>query len=153
MDNTNIPLSTPASEIISSRIVYWPKGKVFEAWSNPGYLKLWWGPNGFTNTFHVFDFQPGGHWKLTMHGPEKGNYENESVFQAIAPPDLIYWHRLSQPHFDVVVTFESVEINRTKIVFRMIFPTERDKHKVAKFVPDTNEQNFDRLEAVLKSMP
>lgn len=148
-----IPAAAPEREIVSARIFNWPQEKVFEAWSNPDYLQLWWGPKGFTNTFHIHDFKPGGHWKLTMHGPEKGNYENESVFKVITPPDLIYWHRLTQPYFDVVTTFETVGNDKTKLVFRMIFPTEKDKDKVLKFVPDANEENFDRLEAVLKEMP
>ncbi|WP_415581974.1 SRPBCC family protein [Flavobacterium longum] len=148
-----IPLPSPEREIISSRIFHWSKEKIFAAWSDPDWLQKWWGPKGFTNTFHVFDFTPGGHWKLTMHGPEKGNYENESVFQEIIPGELIYWHRLTQPYFNVVVTFEKVDDDHTKLVFRMIFPSEEGRAKVIQFVPAANEENFDRLEQVLKQMP
>ena len=28
-------------------------------------LARWWGPDGFTNTFHEFSFTPGGRWSLT----------------------------------------------------------------------------------------
>lgn len=150
---SEIPKPAPEREIVSSRTFNHPQEKVFEAWSNPEYKKIWWGPNGFTNTFHIHDFKPGGHWKLTMHGPEKGNYENESVFRVIKPPELIYWHRLTQPYFDVVTTFEPGEDNQTKLIFRMIFPSGKDRDKVLKFVPNANEENFDRLEAVLNDMP
>lgn len=148
-----IPPAAPEKEIISGRTFRWPKEKVFAAWSNPQWLQKWWGPKGFTNTIHIFDFMPGGHWKLTMHGPEKGNYENESVFQTIVPGELIYWHRLTQPYFNVVVTFETVENDHTKLVFRMIFPSEEAREKVIKFIPAANEENFDRLEEVLNQMP
>lgn len=153
MDTPNIPAPAPEREIVSSRTFNWPQEKVFTAWSNPEYLKIWWGPKGFTNTIHEFDFRPGGQWKLTMHGPEKGHFENESVFRMISSPEWIYWHRLTQPYFDVVVTFETVERHKTKLVFRMIFPSEEGKNKVLKFVPDANEENFDRLENVLNDMP
>jgi|SRR6478672_1246736 len=153
MHVTEIPASAPEREIISSRVFKHPKTKVFEAWRNPKYLKIWWGPKGFTNTFHVHQFEVGGHWKLTMHGPDQGHYENEAVFKLILPPDLIYWTRLTQPYFDVVATFETVGKDETKLTFRMVFPTEKDKSKVIKFVPDANEENFDRLEAVLNDMP
>ncbi|MCB1097766.1 MAG: SRPBCC domain-containing protein [Verrucomicrobiae bacterium] len=33
-------------------------------------LAKWWGPAGFTNTFHEFDFQKGGRWHFTMHGTD-----------------------------------------------------------------------------------
>ena len=42
--------------------------------------KQWWGPNGFTNTFHEFDLRPGGAWRFIMHGPDGTDYPNESVF-------------------------------------------------------------------------
>lgn len=71
--NTNV-------EIFNSRLISSPIEKVYEAFANPEILKKWWGPEGFTNTIHEFDLQPGGNWILTMHGPDKGNYENSSFF-------------------------------------------------------------------------
>lgn len=88
-----------------------------------------------------------------MHAPVKGNFENESVFQEIDAPHLIYWHRLTQPYFNVVVTFETVENDQTEITFRMIFPNAEGRAKVIQFVPAANEENFDRLEEVLRQMP
>ena len=76
-------------EIFSSRILNYPVELVYQAFVNPLHLKEWWGPEGFTNTIHEFDLRPGGKWKLTMHGPEKGNYENESIFKVIQPLQLI----------------------------------------------------------------
>ncbi len=57
------------STITSSRIVNAPRELVFMAWTDPQHLQNWWGPKGFTNTFHEFDLAPGGRWKYTMHGP------------------------------------------------------------------------------------
>jgi uncharacterized protein YndB with AHSA1/START domain len=53
---TEILVTSPDSEIISSRILQYDKNLVFRAWSEPEHLKNWWGPAGFTNTFHEFDF-------------------------------------------------------------------------------------------------
>ena len=69
------------NEIYSSRVLNAPLEIVYNAFANPLHLKEWWGPEGFTNTIHEFDLQPGGKWLLTMHGPEKGNYENFSIFK------------------------------------------------------------------------
>jgi len=136
-------------EINSSRIINVPVEKLYEAFSNPEILKLWWGPEGFSNTIHEFDLRPEGNWKLTMHGPEKGNYENSSVFKAVEPMKRIYWTRISQPHFDMEVGFEPIDENRSQISFRMIFATEEECAKIKKFAGPKNEENFDRLEAVL----
>lgn len=141
--------TTPESEIITTRIFSFPIATVFRAWSDPKYLKEWWGPAGFTNTFHVFEFKVGGKWSFVMHGPDKGNYQNECEFIKIEAPSLIAWQRHSKPIFQVVVLFEEVNINETKIIFKMLFTSEEECNKLKKFVVDKNEENFDRLEMVL----
>ncbi|MCB0820303.1 MAG: SRPBCC domain-containing protein [Bacteroidetes bacterium] len=133
-------------EIISSRILHASVAQVYEAFENPNHLKNWWGPEGFTNTIHEFDLNPGGIWKLTMHGREKGNYENLSVFNTVIPNKLVSWTRKSQPLFDMEITFESINEDTTKISFKMIFATADECEKMKKYVEPKNEENFDRLE-------
>lgn len=58
---------------------------MWEAWTIPEQIAVWWGPNGFTNTIHIMDFKVDGEWKLTMHGPDGQNYANRSVFREIIP--------------------------------------------------------------------
>lgn len=144
--------TTPDCEIVSSRIVNASQELVFEAWTNPDHLKIWWGPNGFTNTFTEFDLREGGKWSLIMHGPEQGHYHNESEFFKIEKPSLIAWKRISKPLFNVVATFEKIADKETKILFRMVFPSAADCNKVKTFAVDKNEENFDRLEAELVKM-
>ena len=52
----------------SHRVLPYQPQPVFEAFARPELLAHWWGPNGFTNTFEVFEFRPGGRWKFVMHG-------------------------------------------------------------------------------------
>ena len=144
--------TTPDCEIVTTRIINFPKTLVFSAWANPNYLKNWWGPKGFTNTFTEFDFQPGGKWIFVMHGPEKGNYANECEFVKIDEPNLIVWKRISKPLFQVVAIFEELGKNKTKVVFKMIFDTEAECNKLKGFVVDKNEENFDKLEVELAKM-
>jgi uncharacterized protein YndB with AHSA1/START domain len=149
---TEIISTSPDCEIVSTRILNEPKELVYRAWTEPEHLKNWWGPKGFTNTFHEFNLSVGGTWKFTMHGPEKGNYPNEVVFINIDKPNLIAWNRISQPIFRVVATFEEVDHSKTKLVFRMIFDSAEECAKIKKFAVDKNEENFDRLEDELKKM-
>ncbi len=133
-------------EINSSRVLNAPLAVVYNLFANPSHLKKWWGPKGFTNTFHEFDLRPQGKWVLTMHGPEKGNYENSSVFKTVEPFKLISWTRISQPLFDMEVAFEEITDLETRISFRMIFATAEECEKVKPFAGPKNEENFDRLE-------
>lgn len=149
---TDILSATPDCEIVSSRIVNAAADLVFSAWTNPDHLKNWWGPKGFTNTFHEFDLRVGGTWRFTMHGPDKGNYENQCEFLKIERPVMIGWKRISKPLFNVLFTFEEVAKDQTKIIFKMIFASAEERDKLKKFVVDKNEENFDRLEDELLKM-
>lgn len=151
MTSENIS-AKPENEIISTRVINFPKELVYSAWADPDHLKNWWGPKGFTNTFTEFDFRPGGKWSFMMHGPEKGNYPNECEFTRIEKPNLIAWKRISKPLFQVAVSFEAVSDNETKIVFKMIFDTPEECNKLKPFVVDKNEENFDKLEIELSKM-
>jgi len=138
-------------EIFSTRILNSPVEEVYNAFADPVRLKNWWGPNGFTNTIHEFDLQPGGKWILTMHGPEKGNYENSSVFKVVKPNELVSWKRISQPLFDMEIAFEKIDDAKSRISFRMIFGTVEECNKIKPFAEPKNEENFDRLEKEISS--
>lgn len=137
--------------ITTTRTINFPIEKVWNAWSNPDLLKVWWGPNGFTNTFHEHDFREGGKWIYTMHGPEAGNYENDAWYERIEAPTFLQWNRNSQPRFRTTVQFQKVSDSATRIVWNMIFETAEMYEKVVKFAADKNEENLDRLEALLRA--
>jgi len=144
--------NTTDREIITTRLIDAPAALVWKAWTDPNHLKNWWGPNGFTNTFHTFELKPGGLWDFTMHGPDGTNYKNTSQFIEIDPiQQLIFDHLKPMHRFKVITTFEPVG-SKTKLTFRMIHPTVEEYLKVIDFVPAANEENFDRLEAELKKM-
>lgn len=149
---TEIITTTPDTEIVSSRIFNISRTLLFRAWSEPEHLKNWWGPAGFSNTFHEFDFRVGGKWRFIMHGPDKGNYPNECEFIKIEIPAMIAWKRHSKPVFQVVATFEEITEQQTKLVFKMLFHTAEECRKLKAFVVDKNEENFDRLEKELIKM-
>lgn len=150
--NIEIPSINPDCEIVTERVFNHSRSLVFSAWSDPEHLKNWWGPKGFTNTFEEFDFRPGGRWKFVMHGPDKGNYQNDCEFLRIESPKLIYWKRHSKPLFQVLVTFEEITDVKTKLVFRMIFGSGDECSKMKKYVVEKNEENFDKLENELSTM-
>ncbi len=87
-----------------------------------------------------------------MHGPDKGNYENECEFTQIMAPELIAWKRHSKPLFQIIARFEEVGENSTRLIFTMRFDTPEECQKLKPYVVDKNEENFDRLEVVLKKM-
>lgn len=146
-------MTTPAENtIFSSRTINTPLEKLYSAFALPQHLKNWWGPEGFTNTIHEFDLQPEGKWLLTMHGPEKNNFENASIFKEVVPNTLVNWTRTTAPYFDMEIGFEPISDTASKISFTMVFQSAEECNKMRNFIAEKNEENFDRLERELLKM-
>src|SRR5512144_1267366 len=88
----------------SHRVLPYLRQRVFEAFARPELLSRWWGPNGFTNTFEVFEFRLGGRWKFVMHGPDGSHHPNENVFIRLDAPSTLVIQHVSQPRFVLTVT-------------------------------------------------
>jgi uncharacterized protein YndB with AHSA1/START domain len=139
-------------DVVNQRVIGAPRQKVFRAFSDPQLLATWWGPNGFTNTIHEFDLRPGGKWRLTMHGPNGVDYENESVFREVVAPDRVVFMHLEPVHrFEMTMNFEE-RSGQTALTWRMRFETAEECAKVRPFIEAANEQNFDRLAECLRNM-
>lgn len=147
------PASTaPHREIISSRLFDTPRELVYDAFRDSTQLALWWGPDGFTNTIDKFDFRPGGEWRLTMHGPNGVDYDNESEFVEVNPPSrVVYIHLRPMHRFQMSMDF-AAEGHQTRLTWRMLFDTDAECDRVREFVVLANEQNFDRLAEHLKTL-
>lgn len=137
--------------IISERWFSFPAQALFSAFADPERLKLWWGPEGFTNTMHVFDFRPGGRWTFTMHAPDGTSFDNTCTFGTITEANCIeFIHHLPMHVFMMAMTFEP-EGKGTKLKWHMEFEPNETNAAVRPFVESGNEQNFDRLEQHLNS--
>jgi len=150
--NNGLLISDPAVTVTTTRLVNYNRELVFKAFADPNHLKNWWGPAGFTNTFHAFDLQAGGKWSFTMHGPDGGNYENESVFVKVVEPELVALDHISNPKFRTVFIFTPATVNTTNIEWKMSFNTAEEYDKLKAFITGKNEENLDRLEAELEKM-
>jgi uncharacterized protein YndB with AHSA1/START domain len=141
----------PDRDIVSSRTFDAPRERVFEAFVDPARLLRWWGPKGFTNTFHAFDPRPGGRWRFTMHAPDGTAIPNESVFTEVARPERIVFRHLSAEHpYELTFTLDEEPGGRTRVTWRMRHETAETCARVRPFVVEGNEQNLDRLAAELR---
>lgn len=137
-------------EIVNSRLLEATPAQVFQAMARPERLARWWGPRGFTSSFHAFDFRPGGDWRFTLHGPDGTDHPNHNRFAEIREPERVVIEHLGQPHhFFVTLTLAAEGPRHTRTEFRMRFDTAEERERVASFVIPANEQNLDRLQAEL----
>ena len=118
--------------------------QVFAAISHPERSARWWGPAGFTNTFHLYEFKKGGRWSFIMHGPDGRNYPNESVFAEIEPPNKIVIQHISEPKFRLIITLVPSEAG-TIVSWSQAFESSDVAGRIKHIVVPANEQNLDRL--------
>lgn len=134
-----------------SQIFPFNREKVFSAFEDPATLAKWWGPDGFTNTFHKFEFVTGGEWHFTMHGPDGNNYDCNHRFVELTKPEKFVFDHLQAGHnFRGSYQFENKD-GQTQLTFIMTFEDPEELSRVRQFVEPANEQNFNRLRAILES--
>ncbi|MBL7946699.1 MAG: SRPBCC domain-containing protein [Flavobacteriales bacterium] len=135
-------------DVRTSRVITAPRERVFTAWTEPEQLARWWGPNGFTNTFHRFELKPEGIWDFTMHGPP-GDFHNTCVFKRIEPPGYLEFDHLKEMHFyKAMVTFTEVP-EGTRVDWIMRFDTAEELAPIREFIAKANEENMDKLQHLL----
>ena len=122
--------------------------KVFGAFEDPEAFAAWWGPDGFSNTFHVLELRTGGRWVYTMHGPDGRDYPNESEFLEVVPGALVRVKHVSLPRYELSISLEPLG-SGTRLSWLAEFENETFAEKMRDFLESANEQNLHRLAAVL----
>lgn len=161
MSTTAMSTATVAqeNELVLTRLLKAPRQLVWKAWTQPEHLIKWWGPYGFTNTFHEIEVKEGGVWRFIMHGSDGTDYPNRIIFTEVSPFDRLRYNHDSDkdvaddPHaFKAVVTFEDREGN-TQITLRMITSSVAQAEAMRKFgAVEGGNQTLDRLAQYLETM-
>jgi uncharacterized protein YndB with AHSA1/START domain len=77
------------SELLVERVFDAPRELVWKAWTEPGYLKRWWGPKGFTAPAIEIDLRVGGRYLYGMRSPEGQDFWSTGEFREVVPPERI----------------------------------------------------------------
>jgi uncharacterized protein YndB with AHSA1/START domain len=57
------------NEFVITRVLTAPRAQVWQAWTEPGSLARWWGPNVITTPVCEMDLRPGGAYRVVMRTP------------------------------------------------------------------------------------
>ncbi len=134
----------------SRTLPYTPK-EIYGAFASAELLAAWWGPDGFSNTFEIFEFRTGGRWKFVMHGPDGTNYPNESVFKELVTNAKVVIHHDCPPYFTLTVELAPVT-DGTHLSWQQVFEDAATAQAVKQIVGPANEQNINRLTQVLSKV-
>jgi len=138
-------------ESVHARVLNASREQVVQAFREPERFAQWWGPTDFRSTIHSFDFRQGGRLRLTLHGPDGADYENEYVVEELVEPErIVISHPDPGHYFQLFITLAEAGENQTRLSWRQRFDTREHFERVKSFVAEANEQNLDRLAAELK---
>jgi uncharacterized protein YndB with AHSA1/START domain len=137
----------------SSRLFSVPQEALWSFFENAAELAKWWGPAGFTNEFHEFDFRTGGAWRFVMRGPDGAEYPMNKVFVRVDKPETIVLDHIDPVHgFRMFMNLHGTS-HGTMLEWIMVFDLADEAARVRPFVKPANEQNLDRLDALLNLPP
>jgi len=125
--------------------------QVFDAFADVNKITKWWGPDGFSNKTDVFEFRPGGRWVHTMIGPNGEQYPNRSIFIDIEPNHRLVMDHDCAPLYTFTLTLREQD-GRTLVCWDQAFENASTLEKLRRIIEPANEQNFNRLEALLKKL-
>jgi uncharacterized protein YndB with AHSA1/START domain len=90
--------STPTTAIYSEggdlvfeRTFDAPRELVWQAFTDPEQIPLWWGPHGTTTTVEEMDVRPGGKWRYVSAAPDRDPVAFFGEYLDVDPPEELRW--------------------------------------------------------------
>lgn len=87
--NSSPAASDMERELTLTRVFDAPRELVFEAWTHPEHMAVWWGPRQFTNPVCELDVRPGGAWRIVMRGPDGMEVAAHGIYREVIPPSRL----------------------------------------------------------------
>ena len=83
---------TKSRDLTITRTFDAPLELVWKGWTDPEYMKRWWGPKDFTAPFIKIDLRVGGIYLDRMRSSDGQDYWSTGVYQEIIPLKRIGCH-------------------------------------------------------------
>ena len=80
---------TNKKELIISRLFNARREKVWQAWTDPGQIKAWWGPRTFTSPVIRIDLRPGGHYLYCKRSPDGKDFWSTGTIREVVPGERL----------------------------------------------------------------
>jgi uncharacterized protein YndB with AHSA1/START domain len=82
-------LAKPEWNLALSRRIAAAPAQVFEAWTDPGLMREWWGPEGCETVELLAEPRPGGKYRWLVTGPDGGRMAVRGEFREVEPNQKI----------------------------------------------------------------
>lgn len=78
-------------DLVFERTFDAPRERVWQAFTDPTQIPLWWGPHGTTTTVVEMDVRPGGAWRYVSSAPDREDVAFFGEYLDIDRPEGFRW--------------------------------------------------------------
>ena len=110
--------------MVITRVFDAPRALVWKAWTDPQYVRQWWGPKDFTVSYCKIDFRVGGKFLCCMKSPDGQEFWNGGEYHEIVPHEKIVYslyfadskgNKVESAHYGI--DHEAIEGLRDVVIF------------------------------------
>lgn len=129
-------------EVLLTRIIRATRQQVFDAWTDPKQLAVWWGPDQYSNPVCLLNLVPGGGMYIVMLAPDGTSYPVNGRYRDIVPPELLVF---TSGLFEDRTGIDQLEIEHTVILDKSLYGTRLTLHAVVMRAAPGLRQKLDTL--------
>ena len=143
-----------ATRVEVTRVFDAPREQVFRAWTDPGQITQWWGPEHFhvpLDSVNV-DLRAGGRYDLTMVDPGDNEYPvRQEILEVSAPELLVLRHEPMPEHGMLEAVDTRVEFHDDNGSTRVLVTSGPYSAEMGPNASMGWEQQFDKLVRLLSA--
>ncbi|WP_165185397.1 SRPBCC family protein [Caulobacter soli] len=141
-------------ELVVTRTFNGPARIVFEAWTKPELMKLWWAPksSGVPLRSCEMDVRVGGGYRLEFGKDAASSFAFFGQYLEVEPPSRLVWtNEESQDAAVTTVTFEDRD-GQTLLTLHERYPTKEALDEAMAGMADGMPEQFEQLDALLADL-
>ena len=102
MSESRPPRNQPVAALVVRRVIRATPERLFDAWTDPGQLAQWWGPQGIVCTQAEIDLRPGGSYRIANQLPDGSTLWINGVFESVQrPSQLVFSWQVGGAHANI----------------------------------------------------
>lgn len=151
MDNRTTIERKSERELVVTRTFNGPARIVYEAWTKPELMKLWWAPrsSGVPLRSCEMDVRVGGKYRLEFGHDAATSMAFFGRYVEVTPPSRLVWTNDESPDAAVTtVTFEEID-GKTLLVLHELYPSKEALDEAMVGMDEGMPEQFEQLDDLL----
>jgi uncharacterized protein YndB with AHSA1/START domain len=154
MNNRTVVERKSERELVVTRTFNGPARIVFEAWTKPELMKLWWAPKstGVPLLSCEMDVRVGGKYRLEFGHDASASFAFFGKYLEVTPPSRLVWtNDESEDAAVTTVTFEEKD-DKTLLMLHELYPSKEALDEAIVGMDEGMPEQFEQLDELLATL-